>query len=390
MLRYLTAGESHGKSLSTILEGIPAGLKLSESDINKELARRQTGYGRSQRMRIEEDKVEITSGLRKGKTIGSPLTLIIENKSRDLLEKKVTLPRPGHADLAGAIKYGTQDIRDILERASARETAARVALGAVAKKLLEEFKIEIISHIVRIGRIESKINLAQAKACDYEVAATSNHQVAATFRLRKKIETSAVRCLDRKASQEMIKEIEKAKKKGDSLGGSFEVIVTGLPPGLGSYIHWERRLDARLTQSLMSIPGIKGVEVGLGFSAASKFGSQVQDEIFYNKKGFYRKTNRAGGIEGGMSNGEWVILRAAMKPIPTLRKPLRSVDLITKKPSWASVERADVCAVPAAGVIGEAVVALEIARTMQEKFGGDNLAEIKRNYKNYLNYVKNI
>jgi chorismate synthase len=222
-----------------------------------------------------------------------------------------------------------------------------------------------------------------------KVTATSGQQAATIFKLPKKVEASPVRCLDKKASREMVKEIEKAGKKGDSLGGIFEVIVTGLPPGLGSYIHWEKRLDGRLARSLMSIPGIKGVEVGLGFEAASEFGSRAQDEIFYDKKrGFYRKTNRAGGIEGGMSNGEWVILRAAMKPIPTLKKPLRSVDLITKKSSRASVERADICAVPAAGVVAEAVAALEIARAFQEKFGGDSLSEMKRSYKSYLNYAK--
>ena len=383
MLKYLTAGESHGKLLCAILEGIPSGLQLSESDINKELGRRQGGYGRSGRMKLEKDSVEITSGLRKNKTTGSPLTLLIRNRSRSLLGKEIFLPRPGHADLAGAIKYGSEDIRDILERASARETAARVALGAVAKRLLEEFSTAIFSQVLQIGKagmLNSPASRAWVKI---------NLKKDQLRRLVTRIENSPVRCPQQRVSREMVKEIDRARRKGDSLGGIFEIIVSGLPVGLGSHVYWERRLDGRLARALMSIPGIKGVEVGIGFESACRCGSEMQDEIFYGKKnGFYRKTNRAGGIEGGVSNGEIVILRAAMKPIPTLKKPLRSVDLITKKTSRATVERADICAVPAAGVVGEAVTALEIARVFQEKFGGDSLREMKDNYRSYMKHSK--
>jgi len=359
MIRYLTAGESHGKGLLAIMEGIPSNLSLSAEDVNRELKRRQSGYGRGARMKIEQDKAGIFSGVRFGKTLGSPIGLLIKNKDwknwKEIISAKklstlnsqlstaLTSPRPGHADLAGAIKYDFDDIRNVLERASARETAAKVAIGAICKKFLKEFKINFCSYVIRIGGVADK-----------------------------KIKPL----------------IDKAKKKGDSLGGIFEVTAVNLPIGLGSYIQSDLRLDGRLASALMSIPGIKGVEIGAGFEAAGKFGSEVQDEIFYQKeKGFYRKTNRAGGLEGGMTNGEPLILRAAMKPISTLTKPLHSVDLISKKPTVAAKERADVCAVPAAAVIGEAVIAFEIAKAFREKFGGDSLEEVKRNYESYQKYV---
>lgn len=386
MLRYLTAGESHGKLLIGILEGIPAGLSLTSEDINRDLARRQRGYGRGGRMKIEHDTVEIVSGVRKGKTLGSPIGLLIQNRDwenwqermavepGEIEEKqKVTKPRPGHADLSGVIKYGHDDVRNALERASARDTATRVAVGAVAKRLLEEFEMRVFSHVVGIGDV---------KAIPGQLAPERLHELA---------EKSEVRCADQEASKKMIQRIDEAKAKGDSLGGIFEVIVTKPPIGLGSYAQWDRRLTARLAMALMSIQAMKGVEVGEGFESARRFGSEVHDEIFYDKKarhGFYRKTNRAGGIEGGMSNGEDIILRTAMKPIATLYKPLQSVDLKTKEPFKATIERSDICTVPAASVIGEAVVAFEIASAMVEKFGGDSLKEMKHNFKGYMDYVR--
>ena len=400
MLRYLTGGESHGLCLTAILEGLPAGLRINKEFIDEELHRRQCGYGRGERMKLEADEVEILSGLRGGETLGSPLTLLIRNKdwenwqalmdpfsppknsekkdkSAHTMTGKLTRPRPGHADLAGAIKYNHRDLRNILERSSARETAARVAVGAIAKVLLKEFEIEVIGQVVEIGKVK---------------AHTADLTVEKIHRQRDK---SRLSCPDRTAEKLMIEEIEKAERAGDSLGGIFEVMVTNLPVGLGSYVHWDKKLDGRLAQALMSIQAIKGVETGLGFEAARRPGSKVHDEIFYQegwareeRQGFYRKTNNAGGIEGGMTNGELLIVRAAMKPIPTLKVPLQSVDLTTKESVEAAVERADICAVPAAAVVGEAVVAFEIARAMREKFGGDSLGEMKRNYKAYMDYVK--
>jgi chorismate synthase len=384
MLRYLTAGESHGPRLTAVLEGIPAGLSLTEEHINLELARRQRGYGRGGRMGIERDLVRITSGVRGGYTLGSPITLDIANRDwenwKDIMAigpdmppaETVTQPRPGHADLAGGIKYGQRDLRNILERSSARETAARVAVGAVCKQLLHCFHIHIISHVVEIGGI---------RAGD---SGLTPRQIAEAA------EESPVGCADESAAARMMEAIDQAKTKGDSLGGIFEVVVTNPPVGLGSYAHWDRKLDGRLAQALMSIQAIKGVEVGLGFEASRRFGSRVHDELFYDaaRRRFYRKTNNAGGIEGGMSNGENIVLRAAMKPIPTLKKPLSSVDIVSKKPFPAARERADICAVPAAGVIGEAVVAYELARAICEKFGGDSVEEMKRNYTGYMEQVK--
>ncbi len=372
MLTFTTAGESHGKCLIVIVNGFPAGVQLDESDINAELKRRQGGFGRGGRMQIESDKVCILSGVRKSTTIGSPICLKIENKDSKIdVLPDVTRPRPGHADLAGIIKYGQKDVRNILERASARETAARVAAGALAKILLARFDIEVLGYVKSIGGISSK-----------KIVKTPNE-------ILKNRNKSKVYCLDKLAEAEMVEKIKKAKKDGDSLGGVIEVMAFGVPPGLGNHTQWELRLDGILAGALMSVQGIKGVEIGFGFGFAKKFGSQVHDEIFYSEdKGvFSRTTNNAGGIEGGMTNGEVVIARAVMKPIPTLMKPLRSVDIITKKPESASTERSDVCAVPAVSVVGEAVMAFEIARCFMEKFGGDSINEVTRNYEGYLTQI---
>lgn len=388
MLRYLTAGESHGPALVAVIEGMPAGLGLDAAYVNAQLARRQGGYGRGARMKIEADAVRFLSGVRGGFTLGSPITLYIENKdwanwsqimspgqNAQAEERAVTRPRPGHADLAGVLKYGHRDIRNVLERSSARETAARLAAGSVARKLLEELGVEITGHVVQIGGItadngEGSLSLAG---------------------LKERSAASQLLCADRKAEQEMIAAIDKARADGDSLGGVFEIRAAGVPPGLGSYVQWDRKLDARLAAALMSIQAVKGVEVGLGFTAAARTGSQVQDEIFYEGgRGFYRQTNRAGGIEGGMSNGEEIVLRAAMKPIPTLYRPLRSVDLVSKKPFAASVERSDVCAVPAACVVGEAVTAWELACACLDKFGGDSMDELRRSMDSYLDALRQV
>jgi chorismate synthase len=384
MLRFLTAGESHGELLMGIIEGMPAGLLIRVTDIDRDLARRQTGYGRGGRMKIERDSVKIYTGVRWGRTLGSPVGLMIRNKDwenwRDKMSpdplflnsaEPVTRPRPGHADLAGALKYGMTDIRNILERSSARETAMRVAVGAVAKRLLEEFGIDVMSHVLSIGGVYAKVPKA-------------------TFaELKKRAEASELRCTDPEAERRMMHKIDAARAAGDSLGGVFELIITGVPAGLGSHTHWDRKLDGKLAAALMSVQAVKGVEIGAGFGAANRPGSLVHDEIFWSRKeGFHRKTNMAGGIEGGMSNGGPVVLRAAMKPIPTLMKPLRSVDLLSKKPFKAGVERSDVCAVPAAGVVAEAAAACEIASVMIEKFGGDSIDEMKRNYAGYNKHLK--
>ncbi len=383
MLRYLTAGESHGELLMGIIEGMPSGLLIRVTDIDRDLARRQTGYGRGGRMKIEKDQVKIYSGVRWGRTLGSPIGLMIRNKDWENWRAKmspdptflnsaepVTRPRPGHADLAGALKYGMTDVRNVLERSSARETAMRVAVGALAKRLLEEFGIEVMSHVLSIGGVFAKVPKVSLQE------------------LKKRVEASELRCSDTDAEKRMMKKIDQAKAAGDSLGGVFEVIVIGVPAGLGSHAHWDRKLDGKLASALMSIQAIKGVEVGAGFGTANRPGSLVHDEIFWSRKrGFYRKTNMAGGIEGGISNGENIVLRAAMKPIPTLMKPLHSVDLASKKAFKASVERSDVCAVPAAGVVAEAAVAFEISAAMVEKFGGDSIDEMKRNYHTYMKHL---
>lgn len=374
MLRFLTAGESHGEALIGILEGMPCGLKLDSDFIDKELKRRQQGYGRGDRMKIEKDSARILSGVMKGVTIGSPVSIFIENKdfSIDKLPELKNL-RPGHADLAGILKYGFKDARPVLERASARETAMRVAIGAVCKLLLAEFKIRILSHVVMIGGVES-------------------HTANLSFdEILKNLLESKINCADHTSEKLMIDEISDAKDKDDTLGGIFEVIIDGAPAGLGSYAHSDRRLDARLASGIMSIPAIKVVEIGNGIEAAGKLGSKVHDEIAFSKqRGIYRKTNNAGGLEGGVSNGENIIVRGYMKPISTLMKGLNSIDISTKESVKAASERSDVCAVPAAGIVGEAECAFVIANALLEKFGGDSLVEIKENYDAYLSRLKSI
>lgn len=384
MLRYLTAGESHGPVLTTIVEGLPAGLPIEAAYIDEHLARRQQGYGRGKRMAIEQDRVRILSGVRGGRTLGSPVSLQIENRDWENWsatmapgpeaqtgDRVVTRPRPGHADLAGVFKYGHRDVRNVLERASARETAARVAAGSLARRLLEELGVEILGMVVRIGQVAAEIPDLPRET------------------LRARLAESRVKCPDAVASLRMVEQIDRRRDEGDSLGGVFEIRAYGVPPGLGSYAHWDRRLDGRLAGALMSIQAIKGVEIGLGFQGAALPGSDVQDEIFHTpESGFYRPSNRAGGIEGGVSNGEPVVVRAAMKPIPTLHRPLKSVDLISRQPSAAAFERSDICAVPAACVIGEAVVAFELARAALEKFGGDSLDELLDNHRRYLERIR--
>lgn len=352
MLRYLLAGESHGHSLVAILEGIPAGLRVSADKINIELKRRQSGFGRGKRMQIERDKVKIVSGLKGGITLGSPLTLIVENKDFSIEKlSQITSPRPGHADLAGLLKYGFSDIRNVLERASARSTAATVSIGALCKIFLNEFRVKISSRVICIG--------GEMYASDMEA------------------------------------KVKEAIKNKDTVGGVFEVIVKGLPVGLGSYVHPDRRLDGRLAAGLMSIPGIKAVEIGLGFGYADKFGSECHDEIYYSKKksliagkqGYFRNTNNAGGIEGGVSNGEEIVLRACMKPICTLMNPLSSVDIKSHHSSKAAVQRSDICVVEAAGVVAESACAYVLADAFLEKFGNDSLKDIKQNYAQYLKRI---
>lgn len=358
-----------------MVEGFPSGVFIDETVINKELKRRQGGIGRGGRMQIEEDRVEILSGVRKNITLGSPMCLMIKNRDYKIDElPDVTRPRPGHADLAGVLKYHQKDARNILERASARETAARVSVGAVAKILLSIFGIEVFGYVKGIGGINSDKCLKD---------------VGIGEKIREK---SSIYCIDQDIEAKIIEKIQQTTEKGDSLGGIVEVIAHGLPVGLGSHTQWDLRLDARLACALMSVQAIKGVELGLGCDAANKFGSEVHDEIFYEKPkqgksidgGFKRHTNNAGGIEGGISNGERIVVRAYMKPIPTLKKSRRSVDLLTKEPIMAAYERSDVCAVPSASVVCESMIAFEIARAFLEKFGGDSIDEIKRNYEGYL------
>lgn len=365
-MRYLTAGESHGPCLVGIVEGFPAGVMLDVEVINRDLARRQQGYGRGARMQIECDRVDILTGLINGETIGSPITLRIENRDYPNWAGRehppITLPRPGHADLAGSVKYGFNDVRRVLERSSARETAMRVAVGSLAKQLLSCFNIRSAVHVVQIGR-----------AALWESVVPFEKLAAA--------EDSPVRCIEPEVAQSMMNEIDRAKEVGDTLGGIFEVQISGVPIGLGSHVHWDRRLDGLLAGSMMSIPGIKGVEIGLGFAAGGIYGSQVHDEILYDDaRGYYRQTNRAGGIEGGMSNGEVITIRAAMKPIPTLMRPLRSVDILSKEPGDASVQRSDTCAVPAAAVVGEMTALTVIAQEFLRVFGGDSLKEIEKRW----------
>lgn len=396
-LRWLTAGESHGPGLTGIIEGLPAGLKIDIAEINRDLARRQQGYGRGRRQTIETDEVKVYGGIRDGKTLGSPVALQVINKDwenwqgimsieavDDPQRRRITRPRPGHADLTGGIKYGHEDLRNVLERSSARETTMRVALGAVARLLLRELGIEVFGHVVRIGAVE----VDPSRIAQYWDPRKGRRQTVDINKIRERLESSPVRTLDTEAEVAMMAAIDSARDDLDSLGGTFEIVALNLPPGLGSHVHWDRRLDGRIAQALMSIQAMKGVEFGMGFAAARLPGSQVHDEIFYDPAlGYYRSTNNAGGVEGGMTNGEPLVVRVAKKPIPTLRKPLRSVDMATREPFDAVRERSDTCAVPAAAVIGEAMVCLVLADAVLEKFGGDSMAELKRNMEAYTKYA---
>lgn len=376
-MRFLTAGESHGRGLVTIIEGFPKGVSLSEEDINIELNRRRQGYGRGKRMSIEAERCEIYSGLRNGKTIGSPISIVLPNVDWQKEQSPIYVPRPGHADLPGAIKYHTNDIRDIWERASARETASRVMAGAVAKKLLKELGIKILSFTRAIGpiKLEKDVDIQDST-------------------IEKFIDESPVRCPDKKISEEMIRLIDEAIEKGDTLGGIFEVVALNVPPGIGTYTHWDRRLDGLIAQVIMSIPSVKGIEIGSGFYSSQNFGSQVLDVIKYDKGHspwpFYRETNFAGGLEGGMTNGEPIIVRGAVKPVPTLKKPLPSIDLNSKEEREAVVLRSDVCIVPSAGVIGEAMLAWVLSDKIIEEFGGNTIEEIKSRFFQYIEYVKSL
>ncbi|PFH82116.1 chorismate synthase [Bacillus sp. AFS088145] len=388
-MRYLTAGESHGPQLTTIIEGVPAGLPILAEEINVELRRRQGGYGRGRRMQIEKDTAQITSGVRHGYTLGSPIALVVENNDfkhwtnimgpepLDNLEyegkRSITKPRPGHADLNGAIKYGFRDVRNVLERSSARETTVRVAAGAVAKKLLSELGITIASHVIEIGGVK-------AKSLDFKNVED----------LHNRAENSEVRCIDAEATENMKSLIDDAKQKGDSVGGIVEVVVEGMPAGVGSYVHYDRKLDSKIAGAIVSINAFKGVEFGIGFEAGSLPGSEVHDEIAYSEEqGYYRLSNRAGGFEGGMTTGMPIVVRAVMKPIPTLYKPLKSVDIETKEVYEASIERSDSCAVPAASVVAEHIVAWEVAKAIIEQFESDQLERLKRNIEDFREYARN-
>jgi len=413
MLRFLTAGESHGKTLMGTIEGFPSNVPIDMEQINRDLARRQKGYGRGGRMKIETDKMEILAGLRNGNTLGSPIAFLIKNKDyenwekfmdpkqAEMEEKRVTKPRPGHADLTGALKYGFDDVRNVLERSSARETAVRVGIGSFAKQLMALFDIEVYSHVIAIGNAgwgrnrnensdensDEKPGKAINERLDVKPDGKNDEKSIARKvdrEILQKAEDSEVRCIDQDTENAMIEEITRAKENGESLGGVFEIHIKGVPQGLGSYVQWDRKLDGKLAHHLMSIQGIKGVEIGDGFETAGMEGSKVHDEIYYDEeRKFYRKTNHAGGIEGGMSNGETIVIRCAMKPIPTLYKPLKTVDLITKEEALASVERSDTCAVPAASVVGEMVAVTVIAQEFLRKFGGDSIEEIRKQWKDY-------
>ncbi|XEC92745.1 chorismate synthase [Paenibacillus tarimensis] len=386
-LRYLTAGETHGPQLTAIIEGLPSNLTLDFEELNFQLHRRQKGHGRGRRMQIEKDTAQIVGGVRHGRTTGAPVALVVENKDwkhwtsvmniepiegSDEEKRRVHRPRPGHADLNGGLKYDLKDLRNVLERSSARETAARVACGAVAKQLLAEFGIKVAGQVIRIGEVEAPPN---ALPVDELIRLT---------------EESPVRVVDKEAETKMIAHIDQVKAEGDSIGGIVECIIEGVPVGLGSYVQWDRKLDGRIAQAVVSINAFKGCEIGIGFEAARLRGSQVHDEIMYEEgRGFYRASNRAGGFEGGMTTGEQIVVRGVMKPIPTLYKPLRSVDIDTKESFTAQVERSDSCAVPAASVVMEHVVAWEVAKAFLEKFGGDSIEEIRSNLNAYLEQVGN-
>ncbi len=370
--RFVTAGESHGPGLTAIVEGLPAGLELRPEDIDRDLARRQLGHGRGGRMKIEKDRAQVTAGIRHGRTLGSPVCMWIENRDYQNWEERmnpwpvdaeveeVHLPRPGHADLAGIQKFGHTDVRNVLERASARETAARVAAGGLAKAFLRALGVEVRSHVTRIGTVAAPVR-EELAAADFEG-----------------VDESPVRSLDAAASDAMVAEIDAARKANESLGGVFEVVAFGVVPGIGSHVSWDQRLDGRIAQAIMSIQALKGVGVGDGFALAERVGSKAHDEIFWSdERGYNRETNRAGGIEGGMTTGDPVVVIGAMKPLPTLTKPLRSVDTETKEPAQALRERTDSCTVPAAGVVGEAMVALVLAAAYREKFGGDHINDVR-------------
>ena len=391
-MRYLTAGESHGPQLTAIIEGLPAQLEVTSEQINKELKRRQGGHGRGRRMQIEKDTVAITAGVRHGKSLGSPVCLVVNNDDwkhwtgimgidplgEDIdpedIKRQITRPRPGHADLVGGMKYGHRDLRNVLERSSARETTVRVAVGAVAKQLLSELGISIVAHVTKIGGIEADLSLATTKTVE---------------EIREIVEADPVYCLDSEASAKMVEAIDQAKKAGDTIGGVVEVIVEGMPAGVGSYVHYDRKLDAKLAMAMMSINAFKGVEVGIGFEMANLFGSQVHDQISWNEEeGYTRDTNRLGGLEGGMSTGMPIVVRGVMKPIPTLYKPLQSVDIETKEPFKASIERSDSCAVPAASVVAEAVIAWEVAAAVLETFNADKMDTLKAEIERHRAYAK--
>ncbi len=389
MLRFETAGESHGECLVATVNGLPAGIPISLDAVNRELWRRQQGYGRGGRMKIETDRAEIVAGVRHSHTIGAPVAILIRNRDwanwteslpvEDIAggedkKKPVTRPRPGHADLAGAIKYNYHDARYILERASARETTARVAVGALAKALLRVFGIEVLSHVIAVGseRLE--------RAASWEELTELSRR-----------DEILLGCVDAAVELRMKAVVDEAYRTGDTVGGVFEVVARGLPVGLGSHVSWDTRLDGRLAQAIVSMQAVKGVEVGFAAEGAASFGSKVQDTIHYDREGrrFTRGANRAGGLEGGITNGQDVVVRGMLKPISTLRRPLESVDLATREAALAAYERSDVCVVPAAGVIGEAMVAIVLAQAFLDKFGGDSLTETRRNYEGYLDQVKN-
>jgi chorismate synthase len=382
VLRWFTAGESHGPQLTVIVEGLPAGLEVTAEDLRRDLRRRQGGHGRGGRQQIEVDQARFVGGVRGGVTLGSPVALVLENRDHanwteqmtpereGFAPKAVTRLRPGHADLAGALKYGHADVRNVLERSSARETASRVAAGGIGRKLLDRFGVRIFSFVQSIGTVDVGYD-------GVDVDAVTEDQ----------IEASPVRCPDPAASGRMVAEIDAAGERGDTLGGTFRVVAAGLPPGLGSYVHWDRKLDARLAMAIVSINAIKGVEFGAGFEGAARPGSDFHDQIDFEGGRFRHLSNRAGGLTGGVTNGEPVDLRAAIKPISTMKKPMQSVDLATKERVEAHYERSDVCVVPAAGVIGEAMVALTLADAFLEKFGGDSIPEIERNLRGYLESI---
>ncbi|MGO2083169.1 chorismate synthase [Vagococcus sp.] len=386
-MRFLTAGESHGKELTTIIDGLPAGIPIDVNEINSELKRRQGGHGRGGRMKIETDTVEITSGVRHGKTLGSPITLIVKNddfknwqtvmgieevSDREKKKRRVSKPRPGHADLVGGIKYEHDDLRNVLERSSARETTVRVAVAAVCKRMLAELEIDIAGHVLEIGGVKAEIT-----------------ETLTVKEIRKRAEESSVRCVDSKIEAAMKEKIDETKKAGNTIGGIIEVVAENVPVGLGSYTQWDAKLDGKIAQAILSINAFKGVEFGVGFKASALYGSEVMDEIVWSKeKGYYRMSNHLGGFEGGMTTGMPIVVRSVMKPIPTLYKPLMSVDIDTKEPFKASVERSDSSAVPAACVIAEAMVTIELAKAVLDKFESDSFEQLKKEIKMYRNRVR--